>query len=78
MDSALIERIVYIGIKAVIFTGIGIGLIISACVFVHYIATHGWSDEVREPRSWRKSDKVMAEKWGEEWDKLKKLKERRK
>ena len=78
MDCALIARIVYIGIKAVIFTGIGIGLIISACAFVHFIVTRGWSDEVREPRSWHKRDKEMAEKWGEEWDKLKKLKERRK
>ena len=78
MNCALIERIIYIGIQVVFYAGIGILLVISACVFVHYIATHGWSDEVREPRSWRKSDKVMAEKWGDEWDKLKKLKERRK
>ena len=78
MDWALIERIIYIGIKAVIFTGIVIGLIISACVFVHFIVTRGWSDEVKTPRSWRKRERVMSEKWGEEWDKLERIKARRK
>lgn len=77
MTLDLAIKIFYVGMKAMLFAGLAICLIISACVFVHFIVTKGWSDEVKTPRKWKKSDKAMAEKWGSEWEKLQRIKAKR-
>ena len=43
---------------------LSIGLVISACVLVHCLATKCWSADIKMPRSWEKRDKDMAIKWG--------------
>lgn len=78
MTLDLAIKFIYFGVKAVMYAGLAICLIISLCAFVHLIATKGWSDEVKPPRKWKKSEKAMAEKWGSEWEKLQKLKAKRK
>ena len=78
MNWDLAIRIFYIGCQIMLCTALLIGLIASACVLGNFIATKGWSDEVKPPRSWKKGDKSMAEKWGSEWEKLQKLKTKRK
>lgn len=77
MTLDLAIRIFYIGCQVMLCTALLIGLIASACVLGNFIATHGWSDEVKTPRSWKKGDKAMAEKWGSEWEKLQKIKAKR-
>ena len=77
MTLDLFVKFFYIGIKAMIYTGIAIGLIIAAFVFVHFVVTKGWADEVKAPRSWKKGDQAMSDKWGDEWLKLQKLKAKR-
>lgn len=77
MTLDLVSTVFYIGIKVMIFSSIAIGLIISACVFVNFIITKGWSDDFKTPRAWKKADEEKAEKWGQEWLKLKKTKERK-
>ena len=78
MNWILLEEIIYIGIWVVFTVGLTIGLIVSAVVFCSCIVTKSWTADIKFPRSWRKRDKEMAEKWGEEWDKLERIKARRK
>ena len=77
MTLDLAIKFIYIGMKAIMYAALAICLIISLCAFVHFIVTRGWSDEVKTPRKWKKSDKAMAEKWGSEWEKLQKIKAKR-
>ena len=78
MNWDLIIKIYHIGFQVMCIAALSIGLVISACVLVHCLATKCWSADIKMPREWEKRDKAMAIKWGEEWEKMQQSKVKRK
>lgn len=70
MTIELFAKYFYIGLEIVKYLLITIGLIISLAATIHFIATKGWSDEVKPPKQWAREDAARAERWGEQWEKV--------